>query len=246
METESREIEARTDLSVARAPSVVLEEATKAAKSLQQVISTKKKPVLLNGEQYLEFEDWQTVGRFYGVTAKVVSTSAIQFEEVRGFEARAVAIRTDTGEEVSAAESMCLNDEANWKSKPLFQLRSMAQTRACAKALRNVLAWVVVLAGYKPTPAEEMTGQETQRRANGNHHQSTETHQKLREAILDFCNGDKRGAGDILASLTAWKDNEGREHPGKRIIEECSEKMAMVALDRFNKEFLVNEPGSEG
>jgi len=32
----------------------------------------------------------------------------------------------------------------------------MAQTRACAKALRNVLAWVVVLAGYAPTPAEEM------------------------------------------------------------------------------------------
>ena len=32
------------------------------------------------------------------------------------------------------------------------------QTRACAKALRNVLSWVVVLAGYRPTPAEEMDG----------------------------------------------------------------------------------------
>jgi len=32
----------------------------------------------------------------------------------------------------------------------------MAQTRAGAKALRNVLAWVVVLAGYRPTPAEEL------------------------------------------------------------------------------------------
>jgi len=40
---------------------------------------------------------------------------------------------------------------------PWFQLASMAQTRAGAKALRNRLAWVVVLAGYKPTPAEEMT-----------------------------------------------------------------------------------------
>jgi len=39
---------------------------------------------------------------------------------------------------------------------PLHQIASMAQTRACAKALRNVLSWVVVLAGYKPTPAEEM------------------------------------------------------------------------------------------
>jgi hypothetical protein len=58
--------------------------------------------------------------------------------------------------EISAAEAMCLNDEPNWKTKPLFQLRSMAQTRSCAKALRNVLAWVVVLAGYRATPAEEI------------------------------------------------------------------------------------------
>src|SRR3990167_3037439 len=36
----------------------------------------------------------------------------------------------------------------------------MAQTRACAKTLRNILGWVVVLAGYRPTPAEEMTGNE--------------------------------------------------------------------------------------
>ena len=40
---------------------------------------------------------------------------------------------------------------------PLFQLRSMAQTRANAKALKNRFAWIVVLAGYSATPAEEMT-----------------------------------------------------------------------------------------
>ena len=40
---------------------------------------------------------------------------------------------------------------------PLFQLKSMAQTRANAKALKNRFAWIVVLAGYSATPAEEMT-----------------------------------------------------------------------------------------
>jgi hypothetical protein len=39
---------------------------------------------------------------------------------------------------------------------PFFQLRSMAQTRACAKALRNVLSWIVVLAGYQTVSAEEV------------------------------------------------------------------------------------------
>lgn len=146
------------DLAMRRAPELVLEEATRAAKALQDVISRKARPVRFNGEQYLEFEDWMTVGRFYGITAKVTRTAPVDFGDVRGFEATAVAINTNTGEEVSAADSMCLNDEPNWKSKPLFQLRSMAQTRACAKCLRNVLAWVVVLAGYRPTPAEEMDG----------------------------------------------------------------------------------------
>lgn len=41
---------------------------------------------------------------------------------------------------------------------PQHQLRSMAQTRANAKALSNVLRFVPVLAGYKGTPAEEMSG----------------------------------------------------------------------------------------
>ena len=147
--------ESSGDIAINRVPEEVLEEAKKAAKALGDVVRNKKKPVIMNGEQYLEFEDWQTVGRFYGVTAKIISTDFIQYGEVQGFEAKAVAIRPD-GMEVSAAEAMCLNDEPNWKSKPLFQLRSMAQTRACAKALRNCLAWVVVLAGYRPTPAEEI------------------------------------------------------------------------------------------
>lgn len=39
---------------------------------------------------------------------------------------------------------------------PLFQLSSMAQTRACNKAISNKLKWVVSLAGYATTPAEDM------------------------------------------------------------------------------------------
>ena len=162
------------EIVIHREPALILEEAQKAAKALSDVISKKKKPVIINNEQYLEFEDWMTVARFYGITAKVVSTSFITFGEAKGFEARAVSILVATGEEISAAEAMCLNDETNWKNRPLFMLRSMAQTRACAKALRNVLAWVVVLAGYKPTPAEEMEGIK-----NGEHKEGEEQQKQV-------------------------------------------------------------------
>lgn len=143
---------------VSRPPDVVLQEATEAAKALKHVIDNKAKKVIFNGNVYLEFEDWQTVAKFYGATVKVSDTKFVEYGEVKGFEARAVVINVSTGMEISGAEAMCLNDEPNWKKKPLFQLKSMAQTRASAKALRNVFAWVVVLAGYKPTPAEEMDG----------------------------------------------------------------------------------------
>lgn len=147
-------------LAIQRAPDVVLEEATRAAKALAQVIEGKPKKVVFNGKTYLQFEDWQTLGRFYGVTAVAKSTRYVTYGEgeymVRGFEATAEALLVSGDQIISSAEAMCLDDESNWANKPLFQLKSMAQTRACAKALRNVLAWVVVLAGYAPTPAEEM------------------------------------------------------------------------------------------
>src|SRR5207244_10747745 len=72
------------------------------------------------------------------------------------------------GEVVGAAEAMCARDEEAWgfapkgrngqalKARDEFALRSMAQTRATSKALRQPLGFVMSLAGYEATPAEEM------------------------------------------------------------------------------------------
>jgi len=150
-----------TTLTLREVPAETLAAAHRAAAALQDVIRKKAKPVIFKGEQYLEFEDWQTVGRFYSVTAKAISVDPVTLGDASGFKAVATAI-TAEGREISRAEALCLNDEANWKGKPIFQLASMAQTRACAKALRNVLAWVVVLAGYRGTPAEELPRDEPQ------------------------------------------------------------------------------------
>lgn len=143
------------DIQVARAPERVIDEARTAASALKKVLSEKKHKFMVRGEQYLQFEDWQTLGRFYGVTARIKFTQPVTFGDATGFEAAAEALRAD-GAVISAAEAMCMDDEPNWRGKPIYQLRSMAQTRACAKALRNVLSWVAVLAGYSGTPAEEM------------------------------------------------------------------------------------------
>ena len=150
-------------------PETAIRQGTIAAKKLTEIIEAKPKKVIIQGNQYLTYEDWQVLGRFYGITAGTLKTEEIWRERILvGFLANAEALHN--GVRISGAEASCMRDEKKrkkdgtivypWKDKPEFQLRSMAQTRACAKSLRNVLAWVVILAGYRPTPAEEINGEE--------------------------------------------------------------------------------------
>lgn len=141
-------VEAPHDLAVD--PEVALASAQKAAKALLKVVSQKRQ-IVINGRRYLTFEDWQTIGRFYGITVGVASTTKAE----DGYEARAV-VYNGAATIISAAEGICTRSERKWKDRDEYALKSMAQTRACAKALRNVLAWVAVLAGFEGTPAEEM------------------------------------------------------------------------------------------
>lgn len=140
---------------IVKAPDIVIQEAQKASAKLVEIVDRKPKKVIINNEQYLEFEDWQTLGRFYGLFVKTGEVEPVILNGIKGFKARAIVVNKE-GLEVGSAESYCMRDEPNWKNKPSFQLASMAQTRAGAKALRNLLSWVAVLAGYKPTPAEEI------------------------------------------------------------------------------------------
>lgn len=143
--------------SVQNEPKQVLEFAHKAAQALMDIVNKQSKKIMINGERYLDFQSWQTLARFYGITTGIEWCRQTHNEKkVFGFEARALVYQN--GVIISAAEASCFRDEVNWKDKPSFQIKSMAQTRASSKALRNVLAWVAVLGGFKPTPAEEMEG----------------------------------------------------------------------------------------
>ncbi len=142
---------------IVRNPETVMAEAQAACKVLMQKIASKEKPVIVNGEQYLEFGDWQTIGAFYQCTVRTVWTQLIEIGGINGFES-AVETVNRQGVVVGSAKAMCLSDEPRWKAKPLFQLLSMAQTRAGSKSLRMAFGWVAELAGYKSTPAEEMDG----------------------------------------------------------------------------------------
>jgi hypothetical protein len=141
------EREARHVIQVGQTPNLVLEGdpekqvefAQKTARALMGIIQSKPKKVIINHEQYIEFEDWQILGHFYGATVGTEWTRRITKEDkVHGYESRAVVYRA--GEIISTAEARCTRDERNWAKRDEFMLRSMAQTRASAKAIRNAFA----------------------------------------------------------------------------------------------------------
>lgn len=145
-------------------PEDLLVAASEAAKALERVIKLNERPpIMFNGKRYLEFHHWQTIGKFYHVTVKTYGAEPVEVGGIPGFKAKAEAIDEETGKVVGSAEAYCLRDEPNWKSKPTFQLASMAQTRAASKALSNKFRFVAIVAGYEGTPSEEMTGTESQK-----------------------------------------------------------------------------------
>lgn len=73
-----------------------------------------------------------------------------------GFKARFQA--TKNGQGVGWGEGRCTRGEPSKVAQEDFALASMAQTRAQSRALGAPLKFVVKLAGYETTPAEEIDG----------------------------------------------------------------------------------------
>lgn len=160
-ETKSMEVvDAKTgEIVVKDAPSPedLLLAAKSAAEALERVImSNDRPPVMFNGRRHLEYPHWQTIGKFYHASVRTLDAEPVEIGGVRGFKAKAIVIDENTGLTIGGAEAYCMSDERNWSGKPLFQLASMAQTRAGAKALSNKFRYVAIVAGYEPTPSEEM------------------------------------------------------------------------------------------
>ena len=163
-------------------PVEIVEKATAIANALSGVIREKKLFSTISGRQHVKLEGWTLCGTMLGVFGDVVWSREVH----DGWEARAEA-RTLSGALVGSAEAQCTRSESTWAKRDDFAIRSMAQTRALSKALRMPLGFIVTLAGYDTTPAEEMTMQAREERAlkkvESNPYVTSETSKALTAAI---------------------------------------------------------------
>jgi hypothetical protein len=135
-------------------PVEVVVQASRVAEALKAVIVAQKLYENIQGKSHVKVEGWQLVGAMLGVTAVCVAT-----EPVDGGWKATVEARAADGRVIGRADAMCTKFEKRgpWKTADDYARLSMAQTRATSKALKGPLGFVVSLAGYATTPAEEMT-----------------------------------------------------------------------------------------
>lgn len=137
-------------------PVGVMERAAKVAQTLEGLLRKQDLVVRIGQSDHVRVEGWTLLGSMLGVFPVVEWTRPVMEGDTRiGWEAR-VEARTRHGETVGAAESECLRSERSWRGREDYALKSMAQTRAVSKALRLPLGFVMQIAGFSPTPAEEM------------------------------------------------------------------------------------------
>ena len=140
-------------------PGAIIARATEQANALMDVVEKRKLYAEIDGKKYLTAEAWETICAFNN--ASPITAWVIPIERdgvIIGFEARVDLWKN--GELIGGAQMPCGLEEFPCRGKEGMAkekaARSAAQTWALSKASRMKFSYVAVLAGFEPTPAEEM------------------------------------------------------------------------------------------
>ena len=144
-------------LATAPSPVAMIEFATKMATALADIVERQKLYSTISGRKFPQVEAWMTVGRMDNVVAREAE-HPIRHED-GSYEAFVELVRLSDGLVVGRASALCgTPDDKPWATRGEPQRRSMAVTRATSRAFRQQYSWIMALAGYEPTPADEMPG----------------------------------------------------------------------------------------
>lgn len=211
---ESTAVEVGTDVVVvqpanlfgAAGPGEVVERATMVADALKDVIVKKGLFTMIQGKAHVGVDGWQLCGAMVGINAVCVATEVVD----GGYKAT-VEARTQDGRVVGRADALCTKHEKRgpWKTSDDYARLSMAQTRATSKALKGPLGFVISLAGYASTPAEEMTfavPDEPARAASESERQGEQAKAKPRGGLLEHTRAAIRAKDRKLLTDPVWAD----------------------------------------
>ena len=137
----------------------LLEAAASLATPLKALIDSRSLSSTISGRSYVRCEGWTAMAAMLGITPHEVSVTEADgvytaIVELRRIQDGAVIGRASA--ECGAPDELDRHGKVLWATRPRYARRSMALTRATSKACRLAFSWIIVLAGYEATPAEEM------------------------------------------------------------------------------------------
>lgn len=135
----------------------IIPRASKIATQLGDLIEKQKLYYPLRGQKYITVEGWTTLLAILGCGVRELNCECVE-ETESGQPTEWVGtvelFKLSDGSRIGGASSIVGRDENKWKDR--HARRSMAVTRATSKACRLSFSWIIAMAGYAPTPAEEM------------------------------------------------------------------------------------------
>ncbi len=137
-----------------REPEEIVALATRMATALKDIVDRQKLFAVISGKRFPTVEAWMTVARFDNVVAREVSVAR---QPDGSYEAWVELVRLSDDTVIGRASAICgMEDDRPWCNRAEYARRSMAVTRATSRAFRQQYSWIMALAGYEVTPAEEM------------------------------------------------------------------------------------------
>jgi hypothetical protein len=142
-------------LTLTHTPEDMVGLASRMATILADVVEKRKLYATIRGKKYPQVEAWMTIGRMDGVVARE-HEPPVRHED-GSYEAVVDLIRLADGMVIGSGSAICgESDDEPWAKRQGYAKRSMAVTRATSRAFRQQYAWIMALAGYEATPADEM------------------------------------------------------------------------------------------
>lgn len=131
-------------------------EMTKMAVVLKSHVVGHKLYSNIKGKNYAHVEGWQFAGGMLGIMPLITEVIDVSKTGETKWKATCEIVSMKDGKVMGRGFAVCSSKEGSKKSFDEYAILSMAQTRAIGKAYRNLIGWVMKLAGYEATPSEEM------------------------------------------------------------------------------------------
>lgn len=217
-------------------PTELISKGKEYAQALVSLVEEQKMFTVISSKKFVHAEGWSTLGAMLGVFPFVEYSKRLERDDEITYETR-ILLRTADGKIMGAGEGICSSKEKKWAHSDEYAIKSMSQTRATGKAFRLCFSWIVKLAGYEPTPAEEIS--------EDMFSSPSQTTYRASEKQLNFIRmlmKQKGASVEELEGIIGKKIDELTSHDASRLIEKLKDSPAETKAQLIKESDFDEEP----